>query len=138
MRTRTQQHDDEVAARILAAVRQELVFHFITGRGSQQQTLRAIARVLKLTREKDVPKKHSPQRYHRAAGVMFALKRGQTLHREYRAGAECWWLSDGTRIKTKVGREVATCPHVTGDDGLFVGSAQTYRYRNNPNPEIVE
>jgi hypothetical protein len=80
--------------------------------------------------------KHDPRRCCRVAGVLFVMRRGATLHREYQHGNERWWLSDGTSIKAKVGREVAEHPDVRcGQDGLFGFDApafsQTFHHKQH-------
>lgn len=64
---------------------------------------------------------------HGVGGVLFAMKRGATLHCGYHRGRECWHLSSGIEIRPDFAHEVIGNRRVkSGNDGLFAGGAQTF------------
>jgi hypothetical protein len=78
---------------------------------------------------------HDP-RYGAPGAVIFAMKRGATLHRNFYHGRECWSLSNGAEIRPAVAIEVIGDRRVKpGNDGLFPGSkfAQTFFHRDPVN-----
>ncbi len=64
---------------------------------------------------------------YRAAGVLYAMKRGATLHREFRGGRECWYLSNGIGIRPDVAKEAISYASIKSrNDGLFADAGQTF------------